>query len=403
MFRNGQLVARYPAPTTKDAASNTLVAWRAASRVPGAGPSVRHTFDVAAPSDGRAVEFSAYAFNEDRVKGETSPVFTYQPETPQTAAAVKGPAAPVPWELTGRGPGPDFAARGRKAYVITVGVDAYDIPGRSLRFAVNDARVLSNALRAIPGYAVVPIVLTADGKTDRARKADLRAIMALLAGRQGPYRARLVADGIEADQIERATPDDLVILTFSGHGYAEGHGAFYILPSDTRVTAGGDPIPSTMISSAELSDWLGGVDAGEIAVVIDACHSAASVDAGGFRPGPMGDPGLGQLAFDKGIRVLAAAQADEEAQEDPKLGQGLLTYTLVRQGLDARHAGDFTLDKWLKGAADNLATVAPPPKKAAHVLAAIDDDGAPVQEPALFDFTEKPSDVVLRAAGVGGP
>jgi hypothetical protein len=32
-------------------------------------------------------------------------------------------------------------------------------------------------------------------------------------------------------------------------------------------------------------------------VVIDARHSAASAAAGGFKPGPMGDAGLGQWAL----------------------------------------------------------------------------------------------------------
>ena len=71
------------------------------------------------------------------------------------------------------------------------------------------------------------------------------------------------------------------------------------------------------------------VDAGEMAMIIDACHSAASVTADGFRPGPMGDPGLGQLSFDKGIRILAATQADSVAMESAQLHGGLLTFALT--------------------------------------------------------------------------
>ena len=52
-------------------------------------------------------------------------------------------------------------------------------------------------------------------------------------------------------------------------------------------------------------------NAADIALIIDACHSGATVDSGSFKPGPLGDAGLGQLAYDKGIRILAATQADE--------------------------------------------------------------------------------------------
>ena len=80
------------------------------------------------------------------------------------------------------------------------------------------------------------------------------------------------------------------------------------------------------------------MQAADIALVIDACHSAASVADGRFKPGPMGDSGLGQLAYDKGIRILAATQADDVALEDARLGQGLLTYALAVDGLGAGEA-----------------------------------------------------------------
>lgn len=128
------------------------------------------------------------------------------------------------------------------------------------------------------------------------------------------------------------------VAAFSGHGTTLGR-EFYLLPSDTVDDAAGAPVPDTMISSVELTAWLRQLDAGEIAFVIDACHSAASVDAGGFKPGPMGDPGLGQLAFDKGIRILAATQANDVALEDGKLGHGLLSFAL-NEGLGGRADAD---------------------------------------------------------------
>ena len=48
----------------------------------------------------------------------------------------------------------------------------------------------------------------------------------------------------------------------------------------------------------------------------------------------MGSRGLGQLAYNKAMMVLAASQADDVALESGSLAQGLLTYALVREGLD---------------------------------------------------------------------
>ena len=49
--------------------------------------------------------------------------------------------------------------------------------------------------------------------------------------------------------------------------------------------------------------------------------------------------GLGQLAYDKRMRVLAASQADQTAQETQELGQGVLTYVLLTDGLERRRGG----------------------------------------------------------------
>lgn len=46
-----------------------------------------------------------------------------------------------------------------------------------------------------------------------------------------------------------------------------------------------------------------------------------------------GGTGAWQLAYDKGMIILAATQAADVALESEKIGQGLLTYALVQEGL----------------------------------------------------------------------
>jgi uncharacterized caspase-like protein len=133
---------------------------------------------------------------------------------------------------------------------------------------------------------------------------------------------------------------------------------FYLIPAEVGpgLRRGEKPDTNALshcISSEELSLWLRRVDAGELVLVIDACHSAASVSQSWFKPGPMGSRGLGQLAYDKRMRILAASQADDYAIENRQLRHGLLTYALVKEGLDGAKAdfrpadGRITLGEWL--------------------------------------------------------
>jgi len=42
-------------------------------------------------------------------------------------------------------------------------------------------------------------------------------------------------------------------------------------------------------------------------MIVDSCYAGA-VSGKDFRPVPLGDPGFGQLSYDKGMRVLCTAQ-----------------------------------------------------------------------------------------------
>jgi uncharacterized caspase-like protein len=259
-------------------------------------------------------------------------------------------------------------------------------------------------------------------KLDQATKGNIEDVLALLGGTGEERRDRLKGViGSVADRLRKATPDDLVILGFSGHGYTDPTGRFYLLPSDSGTESNITPaaLPK-FISSDELSQWLRDVDAGEMVMVIDACHSAASVPEG-FKPGPMGDRGLGQLAYDKGMQILAATQADNVALESEKLGQGLLTYALVREGLEAHKAapdgkGPITIKTWLGYAekrvpqlyddieAGKLRLVGFEAADASRQLQAKDPTINPIfysqtahhaQTPALFDFYKLKNDPVV--------
>ncbi|MBZ9700531.1 MULTISPECIES: caspase family protein [unclassified Mesorhizobium] len=398
LFRDGQIVGQWPEPKDNAAAmvGDDLAAWRSTSQVEMATgkTAARHVFTVrlAGGDKGKKVTFTAYGFNEDRVKSATWTDDSYA--VPQGIAV---PAKP-------------------HAYVVTVGVNEYEKQSLRLNFAVADARAIETALQSIKGYDVVPVLLTSDyarkdgdkPAVDHATKADIRAVLDLLAGKGETERERLRRElGPVIDRLVKVTPDDLVVLAFSGHGHAE-QGRFYILPSDS-----GNDLTKLyrMISSEELTAWLRDVDAGEMVMIVDACHSAAGVPEG-FKPGPMGDRGLGQLAYDKGMRILAATQADDVALESGSLGQGLLTYALVREGLkagqdgkdaaDADRDGAVTMKEWLTYAEtrvpglyqDVLAGKIPKTRDSSPDLNLLEDTTRHAQTPALFDFARNPETAI---------
>lgn len=387
LFRDGQLVKRWPGgPDVADDRD----AWRRRSVV--SHGSHEAIVKLPTTSAGGSVNFTAYAFNEDRVK---------------SATARRDYRVPA-----------EIRKRSRRAYVLTIGVDSYQDAGRQLQFAVNDAKAMAQVLSALDGYEVVGISLTSQGRVPnewQATKVNIRAVLARLAGRPLSDSLELVKG---SDRLATATPDDVVIVTFAGHGYTTADGRFFLLASDSGQM---EQPPSAkaltqFISSDELSEWLRPIDAGQMALIIDACHSAALVEQPGFKPGPMGDRGLGQLAYDKAMRILSGSQADAVALESANLKHGLLTYALVHDGFvdkDGKRAADedrngqLTLAEWLRWGEQQT------PQLYADIQARRLDavsgtrDGAVdprfrsptpgrVQSPALFDFAKVGNDVPIR-------
>ena len=74
----------------------------------------------------------------------------------------------------------------------------------------------------------------------------------------------------------------------------------------------------------------------------------------------MNSKGLAQLAYEKGMYVLTAAQSYQAAQEAARFGHGFLTYALVEEGLKEAAAdrepkdGSIDLREWLNYATEQV-------------------------------------------------
>jgi len=271
---------------------------------------------VAVPRHGRPLEVTARAFDQ---RGTASDEVRLEVAHPTPALRPK-----------------------RRAFTVHIGVERYaGVEFDPLSFTGADARAMAGALAPLPGHEVHQVVLTSDGDAPPTR-SNIERVLATLAGTaEAPPWAR---------GFTRATPDDTVIVTFAGHGYSPDGEEFHLVLDDTARGSGEQAWRPFAISDQTLAGWLRPVRAANLALVVDACQSAAAVVGEGFRPGPTGSQGLGQLAYDKGILVLAASQVDQFAFE--RSGNGVLTSALVNDGLHGRRANvdgqpGITLREWL--------------------------------------------------------
>lgn len=252
----------------------------------------------------------AYAFNRDNVKSKDAPlVFT----------------------------GADALKRKGTAYIIAVGVNEYANPQYNLKYAAADARDFGDEVRLrqtqLGEFDRVEVVQLLDKD---ATKANILTAIERLAGDPGP--PSLKAGPL--DTLKRVEPEDTVIIYYAGHGTAQAQ-RFYLIPHDlgytgerTKLTEEGlKTILAHSISDLELETAVEGLDAGHLLLIIDACNSGQALEAEEKRRGPMNSKGLAQLAYEKGMYILTAAQSFQAALEAAQLGHGYLTYALVEEGL----------------------------------------------------------------------
>jgi WD40 repeat protein len=401
LFRDGQMVARWPEPAVAEktgpiVSDRDREVWRRQHQVRldanGKATITFHNIRVPVTEGLGKVEFTAYAFNSDRVKSLTTRPYEYQLPQPTAANAIS-----------------------RKAFLITVGVNASQSHNLDLELAVSSAeraRVLLRTKLLQDYHEVAEIPLYSDLEPDSnqtrlkaASKANLRAVLSLLAGRSIDPALRNEVD--PQHQLRAAGPDDAVVLYVASHGYADPQGVFYLMPYDTgpnwgitedvltRCQTKPDQSPTCKqaqdllmhsVSSSDLTAWWNGVDAGEMVMILDSCHSGA-VPGKEFRPAPLGDPGFGQLSYDKGMVILSASQpAQTERGEWVTGGEGR---TLLIDALEtaAQANAEQSLRQWLQQTELQLPTLA---KQLYPTLK--DED---VQIPLLLDFARTPTNAGL--------
>jgi WD40 repeat protein/uncharacterized caspase-like protein len=224
------------------------------------------------------------------------------------------------------------------AYVIACGVNQYANSQYNLKYAVADATSFAEEVRAqqakLQEYERVEIIPLLD-------KDATKANILLTLKRLSNARAALPAGAPSAlSKIQPAQPEDAVLIFFAGHGAAQGS-RFYLIPHDLGYTGARNSLTAESVktilshgvSDLELETAIEGVDAGQMLFVLDACNSGQALEAEEKRRGPMNSAGLAQLAYEKGMYILTAAQSYQAALEAAELGHGYLTFALIEDGL----------------------------------------------------------------------
>jgi WD40 repeat protein len=300
--------------------------------------------DLSLDSNGKAVlqttvlmvagkdNFTAYAFNRDNIKS-----------TDATLSLV----------------GDEKLKRKGTAYILIAGVNQYANAEYNLRYAVADAEdfgaELQRAQSRLGNFADIEVIPLFD---DKATKANLMLALSRLVESSD----NLCSSADRAlEEIKPAHPEDAVIIYFAGYGTAPKDGRFYLIPHDLGYSgqrtkldrASLQSILDHSISDRELEKALEAIDASQFLLVIDACNSGQALEAEEKRRGPMNSKGLAQLAYEKGMYILTAAQSYQAALERRGLSHGYLTYALVEEGLKTQAAdtnpkdGQVALQEWL--------------------------------------------------------
>jgi uncharacterized caspase-like protein len=206
-------------------------------------------------------------------------------------------------------------------YILAIAVNKYENAQFDLRYAVADASDFAAEVQQqetqLKNFARTELIQLHD---TQATKANVLGALATLA--------------------KRVKPEDALIVYYAGHGTAQQN-QFFLIPHDLGYrgprnsvdAAGLKSVLAHSISDRELELAFERIDAGQFVLIIDACNSGQALEAEEKRRGPMNSKGLAQLAYEKGIYILTAAQSYQAALEPSDLKHGLLTYALVEEGL----------------------------------------------------------------------
>lgn len=191
-------------------------------------------------------------------------------------------------------------------YIIAVGVSNYKDVNIRLTSPRDDASALTKHLKQVAEgmYGSVETTVLLDSE------ATVKGIMKAM-----------------NDVVARAKIQDTVVIFFAGHGITV-KGKYYFLPYEADVTQ----VEASCITTDDLSDFIRGIAAKKIALLMDTCQSGSAVrDLGVVAMTRSVEERrlVATLAKDQGIAVFSASSESQAAYEIRELGHGIFTWCVI--------------------------------------------------------------------------
>ena len=207
-------------------------------------------------------------------------------------------------------------------YLLSIGVSSYADETHDLEYAAADASALASLFesRGASSYGEDHVHVQSLLNGDATRKNIEKAISQ-------------IADS--------ARPEDVFILTLSGHGIMVKQRYYFLTHEFTSKSEGNweQDVRRHGLPGDLLQTWINQVPALKRVVVYDTCQSGGAVAVAGLSRNSF----QFQRAFETfrrstGCHVIAAATASQNAEEIHDIGHGALTYALLA-GLGAVEKG----------------------------------------------------------------
>ncbi|MCP4542430.1 MAG: hypothetical protein GY832_35350 [Chloroflexi bacterium] len=187
-----------------------------------------------------------------------------------------------------------------KSWAVLVGINQYSDPSiAALQVCVDDVTAIHQSIAS--NYQVAKLLT--DATPDRL-----------------PTRSNIL--GELSTVAQTASKDDLLLFYFSGHGKAEG-GESYLLARDTRLSA----LKHTAVSMRDVRELIDLSPAHAKVIVLDACHSGASIG----KAEPTMTPEFIRRVFEEaeGMAVLASCKQGQQSWEWREKNRSVFTYYLL--------------------------------------------------------------------------
>jgi hypothetical protein len=170
---------------------------------------------------------------------------------------------------------------------------------------------------------------------------DVRELAAILADpERGNFEVSTFVDQKRSDVLPAiqdvvgaATPDDLVLIFYGGHGKLDGGGRLCLAMAETH----GRRVRSTSLSASELTAVLGEGRAGAVVLMLDCCYSGAIGRE--FLRGSANDE-IGMLTREvSGLYVVTASTGTQTARERENDAGGVVMGAFTRQIVEGMRSG----------------------------------------------------------------